>query len=425
MCNNDSAPSASRAHPEHIELPDPRLAPALIEHEVVPPFQMPSGQIDGLESIQSARLLRQGGQSPATERSSLLQLRMPGYTSPADLAFAAMQYLPTPLLILNNLKTVVMANEAMGKLMEIDGLDVEDIDDTMSDCGNSSTDKLRGKTLSQVGVDLLQDGRPVWVAWESFLEGIADDLGTHYDEIPAPSSDFQSEAGEGDVTPTGERNEPMRGEIQADKKHSMVHDAVVEVVIATGTISAKSFASKTRALPTRHILSKMIITIWEMEDERYFSLTFTSTDTSLGSLPSSRGQSRQVVRAAVHHSSSSGSGTHSHPSSVSSKSGSKSGSRSGSKAGSTPGSTPSTTSSSSAITSPSNMMMSTSSFPPLGPPSKAGLSSAPSHLQKLIMMKDALLDNTDVPILAMWKDESLTVPNKGKLHFLITCSYYC
>jgi hypothetical protein len=29
------------------------------------------------------------------------------------------------------------------------------------------------------------------------------------------------------------------------------------------------------------------------------------------------------------------------------------------------------------------------------------------------MMKDALLDNTQVPILAMWKDESLTIPNKA------------
>jgi hypothetical protein len=50
----------------------------------------------------------------------------------------------------------------------------------------------------------------------------------------------------------------------------------------------------------------------------------------------------------------------------------------------------------------------------MGPPSKSALSSAPSYLQKAIMMKDALLDNTNTPILAMWKDESLTVPNKGK-----------
>jgi hypothetical protein len=29
------------------------------------------------------------------------------------------------------------------------------------------------------------------------------------------------------------------------------------------------------------------------------------------------------------------------------------------------------------------------------------------------MMKDALLDNTQVPIVAMWKDESLTIPNRA------------
>jgi hypothetical protein len=28
-------------------------------------------------------------------------------------------------------------------------------------------------------------------------------------------------------------------------------------------------------------------------------------------------------------------------------------------------------------------------------------------------MKDALLDNTTVPIIAMWRDESLTIPNRA------------
>jgi PAS domain-containing protein len=57
--------------------------------------------------------------------------------------------------------------------------------------------------------------------------------------------------------------------------------------------------------------------------------------------------------------------------------------------------------------------LSTSPFPPLGPPTKSTISSAPSSLQKVIMMKDALLDGTETPILAMWKDESLTIPNKA------------
>lgn len=49
----------------------------------------------------------------------------------------------------------------------------------------------------------------------------------------------------------------------------------------------------------------------------------------------------------------------------------------------------------------------------MGPPSIASRSSTPSVLQKMIRMKDALLDNTQMPILAMWKDGSVTFPNKA------------
>ncbi len=51
----------------------------------------------------------------------------------------------------------------------------------------------------------------------------------------------------------------------------------------------------------------------------------------------------------------------------------------------------------------------------MGPPTKSPLTGTPSILQKIIMMKDALLDNTETPILAMWKDGSVTLPNKGEL----------
>lgn len=54
-----------------------------------------------------------------------------------------------------------------------------------------------------------------------------------------------------------------------------------------------------------------------------------------------------------------------------------------------------------------------SPFPPLGPPSRKPMSSSPSNLQKVSMMKDALLDGTETAIIAMWKDESLTIPNKA------------
>jgi hypothetical protein len=385
-------PPPNGAHPEvgHVESHE-YFPPHLGEEydRSVSPLHMPPGQIDGLESLQAESFLKGRAQSPVRRgsgNSSLLHLDIPGFPSPAELAMSALQYLPYPLLVLSNLKTLVMANEAMGRLLGItDG-------DAASDDGMSGVDRLRGQTLSQLGVDMLQDGRPVWVTWDSFLDNLADDAGAHVnDETHQPESEFS----EGDVTPTAERSEPLSRRSSTHKNRPTVHDAVVEVIISHENISPACFARADQRPTGKHVFAKMIITVWEVDEEKFFTLTFTSTDTAQTSLPNSRGTSRQVIRAAKHNSRRSGS--QSSPSSVSSG-------RSSNQGGG---------SNSSAITSPTNASMSSSPFPPLGPPTRATISSAPSSLQKVIMMKDALLDNTQVPILAMWKDESLTIPNRA------------
>jgi hypothetical protein len=305
-----------------------------------------------------------------------------------------MQYLPYPLLVLGSLKTLVLANEAMTRLLGIEDRD----GDSVSEDGLTPTERLRGQTLSQLGIDMLQEGRPVWVAWEPFLDSLVDEMGLHMtDEV----QEREPESGEGDRTPTAEKAAPWG--IPASKNSSTVHDAVVEVVISTDKISSTCFArTGKKSIKEKHVFAKMIITVWEIEEEKFYTLTFTSTDTSQSSLPTSRGQSRQVARVTKNHSlgstsTSNGSGTHSSPSSISSG-------RSSNAGGS---------SNSSAITSPTAVSMSVSPFPPLGPPSRSAISSAPSSLQKILMMKDALLDGTEIPILAMWKDESLTIPNRA------------
>lgn len=369
------------------------------QHEVdydrpVSPFHMPPGQIDGLESLKADGFTNGRGQSPhrRDSNSSLLHLHIPGILSPAQLAFAAMQYLPYPMVVLNVLKTLVLANEAMGRLLDVEGLE----GDTASDDGISALDRLKGQTLSQMGIDMLQDGRPVWVTWESFLDSLVEDMGTSIEE---QAVNVGSENGAGDITPTAERTESFSQRANASKNQSVVHDAVVEVVLRRPEISASYFAKASNNLP-KHTFAKMIITVWEIEDEKFFTLTFTATDSNQTSLPSSRGKSRQVIKSTKHRSlgsTSSGSASRSSPSSVSSG-------RSSNQGGS---------SNSSAITSPTYASMSASPFPPLGPPSRSTASGALSSLHKVVMMKEALLDNTEVPVLAMWKDGSLTIPNKA------------
>jgi hypothetical protein len=382
---------------EHNEQPSHEYSLSEVEEESnrpMSPLQMPPGQIDGLASLKEDSYFAERGQSPHRRGSndSLLHLNIPRYPSQSELALSAMQYLPYPMAVLNSLKMLVMANEAMGRLL---GLADED-GDSASDDGTTTTDRLRGQTLTQMGIDMLQDGRPVWVNWESFLNSLSDEVGMHMnDEL----REQESEIGEGDVTPTAERPPLVSRRSSEGRSKSTVHDAVVEVVVPQENIAQRAMAQENKGVGVRHVFAKMIITVWEIEEEKFFTLTFTNTDSSQTSLPSSRGQSRQVARAVKHHHStgSSGSGSHSSPSSVSSG-------RSSNHGGS---------SNSSAITSPTNASLSASPFPPLGPPTKSTISSASSSLQKVIMMKDALLDGTETPILAMWKDESLTVPNKA------------
>ena len=390
LANDDQAPN--RASQEHVTQHDVDFGrPSSPEH-------MPSGQIDCFESLEAVGTTNSGSQSPYQENlsdSGLSHLHMSPVSSAAQVAFSAMQYLPCPLMVLNGLKTLVLANDAMVRLLGIE----DDDDDTASHDGNLISDRLKGQRLSQMGIDMHQDGTPIWVMWDTFLDSISEDTGLHIDE---ETVHLGAESMEGDLTPTAERSDSL-GASSKDIEKSMVRDVVVEVVLTPPQILASHFTNGSSHVTTA-TFAKMIITVWEIERERFFTLTFTSTDRNHTSVPSSTVQTREVMTTAKHssiRSISSGSGpdsaSQSSPPSVSSG-------RSSAQGG---------TSRVSARTSSTTASMSASPFPPLGPPSKKSRSNWPSSLQKIVMMKEALLDNTQTPVVAMWKDESLTIPNKA------------
>lgn len=70
-----------------------------------------------------------------------------------------MQYLPVPVLVLSSLKTVVMANEAMGRLLDIDFESTAFHDLSISEF-------LQDKSMSALGIDILQNGSPILISWE-------------------------------------------------------------------------------------------------------------------------------------------------------------------------------------------------------------------------------------------------------------------
>ena len=74
-------------------------------------------------------------------------------------SITAMQYLPVPILVLSSLKAIVVANEAMGRLLGIDSESTASHDLSISDV-------LQDKSMGDLGIDILQNGSPLLVSWE-------------------------------------------------------------------------------------------------------------------------------------------------------------------------------------------------------------------------------------------------------------------
>ena len=323
--------------------------------------------------------------SSTSRSASPFRLAMPS-TTPGQLAFSALQFLPVPVLVLDNLKTVVLANEALGQLLGLYPGGADAMVPVM--------DTLRGQSLSQVGIDLIQDGGPVWIEWEQFLDQVAAEL--ELNRTKRIDTVATSRATEGDAKPA-EDDVKMTG--LAEESHDKSFpgpcpsaNSVVEVVISRRDFNRTAFDSRVQSKADAfQEYAKMIISTWDFGDSRtYFTLTFTSTE-STPAQPVTR--KRPFTRASKLEVGEKRTATNANgPLSISSSHDSRS-PLSG--------------------ISPSAVTMSTSPFPPLGPPSKSSLSSTPSTLQKITVMKDALLDNTTTPVLAMWKDGSVTFPNRA------------
>lgn len=98
--------------------------------------------------------------TPNSLRSAgAMSIGLPSNPSQSMVVLATLQYLPVPILVLSSYAEVTLANEAMGRLLGIDwsATAVE---------GLSVTDVLMGKNISELGIEILQNGSPVLVSWE-------------------------------------------------------------------------------------------------------------------------------------------------------------------------------------------------------------------------------------------------------------------
>ncbi|KAL8906141.1 MAG: hypothetical protein Q9171_006397 [Xanthocarpia ochracea] len=331
-----------------------------------------------------------------------VMVNIPRNPGAAEAALAALQYLPTPLLVLSTWKTVVLANEAMGRLLGLDVKQQEHLTGADEKEQVPISDILRGQSLSQIGIDMLQDGQRIWVSWDKFLDTLADEMDA--DEPIEGNQAQRTEADgrtkdqrEGDTSP----GKPSTGVLKSQpsskvRSRALVHDAVVNVVLSSQYIADGNVrTSKSQRSPNSEgqIRAKMIISIWTLDSQRYFTLTFTHASNS--PTPSVRSHSRTLSKASTH-----GRLTPSAQSSPPSPS--------------TPGtcfncgSTPS-----SALASPTGATLSIAPFPPPSAPEQSDLANSPAVLKKISRMKDAIMNVLDIPVFTLWKDESLAFPNNA------------
>lgn len=330
---------------------------------------------------------RPRSESPNSIRSDPLSIHTPSYTMAS---LAALQYLPVPVLVLSSEKRVIVANEAMGRLLSIDF-------ESTAVHGFSISEVLQGKTMGELGIDILQNGSPVLITWEDFLEGVVED------SMLLNSSDEQDEdsMGSGHTTPTAARTHEQAMPLDdrtlprlssTNLARTTVHDVAVDVVIAplarnTGQKLDRSSAYK------QAIQASCIISIWSIEETPYYTLTFTSaTATETAPKASSRIVNRTNTGSHLNKSRSSGSST-------------SSGRRSGSSSKTT----------SKAVTP----VLQQPEFPPRGPPQRQGdITACASVFQKATQLKDAILNSINMPSYALWRDEGFGIPNKALLRLL-------
>lgn len=92
---------------------------------------------------------------------------IPRMANVTEAALAALRHLPAPLLVLSSLKTVLVANKAIEKLLGLNHEGLDGGDEPGYNNRPSKSDVLQGQTLSQIGIDMIgPDGQPIWVNWE-------------------------------------------------------------------------------------------------------------------------------------------------------------------------------------------------------------------------------------------------------------------
>ncbi|MCJ1479055.1 hypothetical protein MMC13_007739 [Lambiella insularis] len=356
--------------------------------------------------------------SPKPTKNSVRIVNKHKIHAVADTALTALQHLPIPLLVLSSLKTVVLANEAFGSLLGLARNNAEL--DAQYEAEANPMGILRGQTLSQIGIDLLQDGQAVWVSWDKFLddlvekiEGSVPDKADAEQKLAIPRTQTTTPISTPSPYPKRPPGFPTQPRFARNMSHDPTHSTSVDVVLTSQyieTSTESSARSQKSSIADGQVQAKMSISMWKLESQRYFTLSFIATPDNLSSPTVSHFKRRSHTPTSAPMSPTS----YGSPSSLDE---SASCPNCGAFALSLPKGE-----SGARIIFPLTSQQGTTTLLP-SETSLGGIVSTsggitPSVLQKTWRMKDAILDAMEIPIFAMWKDESLTFPNKAGIRLL-------
>jgi PAS domain S-box-containing protein len=187
-----------------------------------------------------------------------------------QLAFSAMQFLPVPLLVLSSLKRVVLANEAMGRLLGIIQQPAEE-----GDMG--TLDRIRGLSLSQLGMEVVQDGRIASFDWELYLDSL----------ITLPDAEKTAHDGSDIDLPHGDDRDEVSGADGVDTEFPEKvsqrpgQTGVVEVFITRNINKLPSDSIPRAETATTQHRAKVVVNPFQVNNQQtYFNLAFTDIKTS-------------------------------------------------------------------------------------------------------------------------------------------------
>ncbi|KAL6715828.1 hypothetical protein ACLMJK_006789 [Lecanora helva] len=302
-------------------------------------------------------------------------------------ALAALRHLPTPLLVLSGPKHVVLANDAMQDLLFRHAAD-EYPDRQHNCCSDRPMGPDQFCDISISAIRLKIERQPDWISCEELLNRSACD------------NEAKTRFAFANTTITSDDETPRRGHPRyPDQAQMLLYDCLVDIKLdhlqaARKLGSWSKVFDKTSMRGTDPIQMKMTVSSWILNHQSYYSLAFTTLSPALlSSLEKSSCKTSPIIN---------------------SKKG-RLATSPGVNLQNRPYLCPHCGSNlSSVATEP--IRQSSSSCSPPSDVREAKLSNDQcfqSNEQKLERMKDVMLDNIEIPVYAIWHDESVLWTNKS------------